>query len=157
MLLYIIKMKIIKIDIQNIILFTQILTKCFTEETKFLLKDNILDKENKLDNENKIKILNFFSLLEKQDKVFMTLIFSNYNKDIQKYILSFYFHLFLIIKIDELKNVFNILTECVDDIEILNVIDKNCEIHKYLNDNFNIINLETKFVILNNTLHLQLP
>ena len=50
-----------------------------------------------------------------------------------------------------MKNVFNILTECVDDIEILNVIDKNCEIHKYLNDNFNIINLETKFVILNNT------
>ena len=38
-------MKIIKIDIQNIILFTQILTNCFIEQSDFLLKDyNILDK-----------------------------------------------------------------------------------------------------------------
>lgn len=151
-------MKIIKIEIQNIILFTQILTNCFIEQTDFLLKDyNILDKENKLNSDNKIKIEKFFNLLKKQDKLFMTIIFTNYNKDIQNYILSFYFHFFLVIEIDELKNVFNCLTECIDDIEILNVINKNCEIHKYLNDNCNIINLETKFVILDNTLHLQLP
>ena len=149
-------MKIIKIDIQNIILFTQILTNCFIEQRDFLLKDyNILDKENKINNDNKIKIEKFFNLLKKRDKVFMTLLFTNYSK--KNYILSFYFHLYLLIKIDELKNVFNCLIECIDDIEILNVINKNCEIHKYLNDNCNIINLETKFVILNNTLHLQLP
>ena len=123
-------MKIIKIDIQNIILFTQILTNCFIEQTDFLLKDyNILDKENKINNDNKIKIERFFYLLKKQDKIFMTILFSNYNKDIQNYILSFYFHLFLVIKVDKLKNVFNCLTEYIDVIEILNEINKNCEIH----------------------------
>ena len=41
-------MKIIKIDIQNIILFTQILTNCFIEQRDFFLKDyNILDKKIK--------------------------------------------------------------------------------------------------------------
>ena len=59
----------------------------------------------------------------------MTILFSNYNKDIQNYILSFYFHLFLVIKVDKLKNVFNCLTEYIDVIEILNEINKNCEIH----------------------------
>ena len=123
-------MKIIKIEIQNIILFTQILTNCFIEQTDFLLKDyNILDKENKINNDNKIKIERFFYLLKKQDKIFMTILFSNYNKDIQNYILSFYFHLFLVIKVDKLKNVFNCLTEYIDVIEILNEINKNCEIH----------------------------
>ena len=61
------------------------------------------------------------------------------------------------IKIDELKNVFNCLRECIDNIEISNLININCEILTYLNDNCDINNLETKFVILNNTLHLQLP
>ena len=38
-------MKIIKIDVQNIILFTQILTNCLIEQSDSLLKDyNILDK-----------------------------------------------------------------------------------------------------------------
>ena len=63
----------------------------------------------------------------------------------------------IMIKIDELKNVFNCLRECIDNIEISNLININCEIHTYLNDNCDINNLETKFVILNNTLHLQLP
>ena len=74
-------MKIIKIDIQNIILFTQILTNCFIEQSDFLVKDyNILDKENKINNDHKIKIEKFFNLLKKRDKVFMTLLFTNYNK-----------------------------------------------------------------------------
>ena len=88
----------------------------------------------------------------------MTILFSNCNKDIQKYILSLYFHLFLIIKIEELKIFFNFLKECITDIKILNLIDINCEILKYLNNNCNINNLETKFFIENNNkLHIQLP
>ena len=151
-------MKVIKIDIPNIILFFQILTDCFIGQTDYLSKNyNMLDKENKLNNDNKIKIEEFFYLLKKQDKLFMTTLFTNSKEDVQNYILSFYFHLFLMIKIDELKNVFNCLREYIDNIEISNLININCEIHTYLNDNCDINNLETKFVILNNTLHLQLP
>ena len=41
--------------------------------------------------------------------------------------------------------------------ELLNLININCEIHTYLNSNSSDINnLQTKFAILNNTLDLQL-
>ena len=73
-----------------------------------------------------IKLDEFFYLLKKQDKLFMTILSINSKKDIQNYILSFYFHLFLMIKIDEFKNVFNWLTECIDNIVILNSINTNC-------------------------------
>ena len=86
-------MKIIKIDIQNIILFTQILTNCFIEQRDFLLKDyNILDKENKINNDNKKKLDEFFYLLKKQDKLFMTILFCN--KDTQKIFFLYIFTYF---------------------------------------------------------------
>ena len=89
----------------------------------------------------------------------MATIFVNSEKIVQKYILSLYFHLFLVIKIDKLQNFFNCFKKCIDNKNrtvILNAIDVNYKIHKYLNST-DINNLETKFFIGNNTLHIQLP
>ena len=82
-------MQNIKIEKPIIILFLDILTQCFNDRTVSLLKINdMLDKENKLDNDNKIKFNEFLDLLKKQDKLYMTILFINSEKIIQKYILS---------------------------------------------------------------------
>ena len=124
---------------------------------EFVLVSNL---NNKLDDNYRIKLNEFFELLKKQDKLYMAILFINSEKIIQKYILSLYFHLFLIIEIDELQNIFKYFTECIDSKNkkvILNSVDTNCKIHTYLNANKNINNLETKYLIVNNTLHLHLP
>ena len=153
-------MQDIKIELPIIILFLDVLTQCFNDRTGYLLKNSdLLDKKNKLDDKNKIKFNEFFELLKKKDKLFMAILFINSEKIIQKYILSLYFQLFLIIKVDELQNIFKCFTECIDSKNkevILNSIDTNCKIHKYLN-NKNISSLTTKYLIVNNTLHLHLP
>ena len=82
-------MQNIKIEKPIIILFLDILTQCFNDRTVSLLKNNdMLDKENQLDNDNKIKFNEFLDLLKKQDKLYMTILFINSEKIIQKYILS---------------------------------------------------------------------
>ena len=82
-------MQNIKIEKLIIILFLDILTQCFNDRTVSLLKINdMLDKENQLDNDNKIKFNEFLDLLKKQDKLYMTILFINSEKIIQKYILS---------------------------------------------------------------------
>ena len=86
-------MKVIKIEIQNIISFLQILTECFNGQSDFLLKNySILDKENKINNDNKKKLDEFFYLLKKQDKLFMTILFCN--KDTQKIFFLYIFTYF---------------------------------------------------------------
>ena len=153
-------MQNIKIEKLIIILFLDILTQCFNDRTVSSLKKNdMLDKENKLDNDSKKKLNEFIDLLKKTDKLVMAIIFVNSEKIVQKYILSLYFHLFLVIKIDKLQNFFNCFRKCIGDENktvILNAIDANYKIHKCLNST-DINNSETKFFIENNTLHIQLP
>ena len=154
-------MQVIKLEISIIILFLDILVQCFNERTDFLLENiNILDKKNKLNNDEKIKFIEFFQKLKKEDKLYMQLLFINSDKIIQKYILSLYFHLFFIIEINELKNIFKCLTECINVLDnkiIVDSIEKNCIIHNYLNNNKDNINLVTNFGIHNNVVFLELP
>ena len=154
-------MQVIKLEISIIILFLDILVQCFNERTDFLLENiNILDKKNKLNNDEKIKFIEFFQKLKKADKLYMQLSFINSDKIVQKYILSLYFHLFFIIEFNELKNIFKCLTECINDKDnkiIIDSIEKNCIIHKYLNNNKDNINLVTNFGIKNNVVYLELP
>ena len=155
-------MQVIKLEIPTILLFLDILTKCFNDRTDFLLENiNILDKLIKLNNNEKIKFIEFFQKLKKEDQLYMQLLFLNSDKIIQKYVLSLYFHLFFIIEFDELKNIFNCLIECINGRDynkvILNSIEKNCIIHNYLNNNKENINLVTIFGIQNNSIYLELP
>ena len=154
-------MQVIKLEISIIILFLDILVQCFSDRTDILLNNiDILDKKIKLNNDEKIKFLEFFQKLKKEDKLYMQLLFINSNKIIQKYILSLYFHLFFIIEIDELKNIFKCLTECINVLDnkiILDSIEMNCIIHKFLNNNKDNINLVTNFGIKNNIVYLELP
>ena len=154
-------MQVIKLEISIIILFLDILVQCFSDRTDILLNNiDILDKKIKLNNDEKIKFLEFFQNLKIEDKLYMQLLFINSNKIIQKYILSLYFHLFFIIEIDELKNIFKCLTECINVLDnkiILDSIEMNCIIHKFLNNNKDNINLVTNFGIKNNIVYLELP
>ena len=154
-------MQVIKLEISIIILFLDILVQCFSDRTDILLNNiDILDKKIKLNNDEKIKFIEFFQKLKKEDKLYMQLLFINSNKIIQKYILSLYFHLFFIIEIDELKNIFKCLTECINVLDnkiILDSIEMNCIIHKFLNNNKDNINLVTNFGIKNNIVYLELP
>ena len=65
-------MQDIKIELPIILLFLDILTKCFNDRTGYLLKNSdLLDKKNKLDDKNKIKFNEFFELLKKKDKYYL--------------------------------------------------------------------------------------
>ena len=154
-------MQVIKLEISIIILFLDILVQCFSDRTDILLNNiDILDKKIKLNNNEKIKFIEFFQKLKKEDKLYMQLLFINSNKIIQKYVLSLYFHLFFIIEIGELKNIFKCLTECINVLDnkiILDSIEMNCIIHKFLNNNKDNINLVTNFGIKNNIVYLELP
>ena len=74
----------------------------------------MLDQEKKLNNDNKIKLIEFFDLLGKQDKLNMTIVFVNSEKIVQQYIISLYFHLFLAITDDQVQYIFKFFTKCID-------------------------------------------
>ena len=154
-------MQNIIIEIPILLLFIEIFTKSFIKKTNLLLKHfEMLDQENKLNNDNKIKLIEFFDLLEKEDKVNMSIIFVNSEKIVQQYIISLYFHLFLAISDDQVQYIFKYFTKCIDDknrIVLLTAIVSNHKIYKYLHSNNDITKLQTSFLIINNSLHINLP
>ena len=108
-------MQDIIIEIPIILLFIEIFTTSFIKKTALLLKHfEILDQEKKLNNDNKIKLIEFFDLLRKQDKLNMTVVFVNSEKIVQQYIISLYFHLFLAITDDQVQHIFKFFTKCID-------------------------------------------
>ena len=117
----------------------------------------MLDQEKKLNNDDKIKLIEFFDLLRKQD---MTVVFVNSEKIVQQYIISLYFHLFLAITDDQVQHIFKFFTKCINKknkVVLLNAIVANHKIYKYLHSNTDITNLQTHFLIVNNSLHINLP
>ena len=154
-------MQDIIIEIPIILLFIEIFTKSFVKKTDVLLKHfEMLGQENKLNNDNKIKLIEFFNLLGKQDKLIMAVIFINSEKIVQQYIISLYIHLFLAISDDQVQYIFKYFTKCIDKknkVVLLNAIVSNHKIYKYLHSNIDINNLQTRFLIVNNSLHINLP
>ena len=154
-------MQDIKIEISIILLFIDIFTQSFIKKTAILLKHcDMLDQEKKLNNDNKIKLIEFFNLLGKQDKLIMTVIFINSEKIVQQYIISLYFHLFLAISDDQVQYIFKCFTKCINDKNrkvLLTAIVSNHKIHKYLHSNNDIKMLKTGFLIINDSLHINLP
>ena len=90
----------------------------------------------------------------------MSVVFVNSEKIVQQYIISLYFHLFLAISDDQVQYIFKYFTKCIDDknrIVLLNAIVSNYKIYKYLHSNNDITKLQTNFLIINNSLHINLP